>query len=97
MSRVLLINLNDLAPERDHLDTVDRAAGDLFFSSLGLEYGGYIGTEDENCLCAQWMVPEEKIPGVVAHLKANTLDGYDAQLFVRTENEYGCSNEERVF
>lgn len=95
MNRVLLVNLVEEFPEREHIDTVDRAAGDLFFANLGLEYGGYILSED-NCLAAQWIVPDDKVKVLLNHLYTNTLEGYEPQVYVGREQPNGCTEEQRV-
>lgn len=96
MTRVLLINLIDIDPEREHIDTVDRAQGEMFFASLGLEYAGYIQAETENCLAAQWLVPQDKLEATIEFVKSHNLEGYAAQVFASRPHPNGSIEEVRV-
>lgn len=96
MNRVLLVNLVEEYPERDHISKVDRAAGDLFFASFGLEYAGYILVEGVGCLAAQWIVPDDKLDAVMKYVSTNDLDGYEVRVFAGVEQDNGSMMEERV-
>lgn len=95
MTRVLLVN-KTLNPTREHLKTVDRQAGDAYFASLGLEWGGYIISEGDFRLAAQWMVPADKVETVLEFLKTNPIQGYTPKLF-RKQSVDPVTNEERIF
>ena len=86
MNRVLLVNTKRV-PSREEITYVDRVVGESFFSGLDLQYAGYITSEGDCRLAANWIVPDCKIQNVIDHLRSATCPkDYEARMFVQVKS-----------
>jgi hypothetical protein len=82
-TRVLLLN-TERDVSREEIARTDRVVGEAYFSELNLQYGNHVIAEGKCKLAASWLVPEDKIPSVIALLQTKQSPvGYETMMNLR--------------
>lgn len=87
-TRLILFNTTT-APDRDELCGSERTYGDLIFSGLGLEFGGYEIVPGTGKMAARWMVPEERWNETLDFVETTEFEGYELMLYAQVDSPLG--------